>query len=312
MPLDIFTERIAAQKLLPVLRDTHDVANNGIEAATRRNCLLGCSGSVATLKVPEITADLVSKGFNVLIVCTENAEFFLHRAQKYNLGAWDQFQRTGGSKLVLQDSDEWSLWNQKGDIVLHIELRKWADVLLIAPASADLLAKASVGICDNLLLSVMRAWDFAKPCFLCPAMNTLMWTHSNTNIALNKLREWGWKVIDPAEKLLACNDKGIGAMASTALIVETVSQLNEESQIQPGNISSTLRRFRDVKDKPSVSSLPGAEQGLFASLRSIPDGFAIGFGIGLGLGTCILAALFGGAIVVCVASSDRGSVVATI
>lgn len=61
------------------------------------------------------------------------------------------------------DEDEWHVWQNKGDPVLHIDLRKWADLLVIAPLSANSLAKMAQGLCDNCLTSVVRAWDFTKP-----------------------------------------------------------------------------------------------------------------------------------------------------
>lgn len=65
---------------------------------------------------------------------------------------------------VLTDDHEWSSWSQRGDPVLHIELRKWADICLIAPLSANTLAKIANGLADNLLTSTLRAWDFSKYC----------------------------------------------------------------------------------------------------------------------------------------------------
>ena len=64
------------------------------------------------------------------------------------------------------DEDDWREWRGKGDPIMHIELRKWADVLIIAPMSANSLAKASQGLCDNLLTCILRAWDFSKPCLV--------------------------------------------------------------------------------------------------------------------------------------------------
>lgn len=101
-----------------------------------------------------------------------------------------------------------------GNSVLHIEMRRWADILVVAPASANLLSKAAYGIADNFVLSVMRAWDFRKPCALCPAMNTAMWLHPTTKESITRLTSWGWEVLGPVEKVLACNERGNGAMVS--------------------------------------------------------------------------------------------------
>ena len=77
------------------------------------------------------------------------------------------------------------MWNKIGDPVLHIELRRWADILVVCPASADTMAKIVSGMADNLLLSVVRAWEFnRKPSILCPAMNTIMFEQKITGITI--------------------------------------------------------------------------------------------------------------------------------
>jgi hypothetical protein len=74
---------------------------------------------------------------------------------------------------VATDQDEWHGYADiRGDTVLHIDLRKWADVCVVAPCSANTLAKAAAGMSDNLVSCVLRAWDFAKPALVAPAMNT--------------------------------------------------------------------------------------------------------------------------------------------
>jgi phosphopantothenoylcysteine decarboxylase len=111
-------------------------------------------------------------------------------------------------------------WNTLGDPVLHIELRKWADAFLIVPLDANTLAKAAVGLCDNLVSSVIRAWDSKdKPLLVAPAMNTVMWEHSLTQEQLNILRNRDVVVIPTVSKRLACGDIGYGAMATPETIV---------------------------------------------------------------------------------------------
>jgi phosphopantothenoylcysteine decarboxylase len=84
---------------------------------------------------------------------------------------------------IYEDAMEWETWKGRSDPVLHIELRKWADCFLIAPLSANTLAKLANGLCDNLITLVCRCWNMKKndkgtlmtPILVCPAMNTMMW-----------------------------------------------------------------------------------------------------------------------------------------
>lgn len=88
------------------------------------------------------------------------------------------------------------------------------------------MAKIACGQSDSLMLSVLRAWDFAvKPAFLCPAMNTVMWEHPVTDETHRKLADWGYNVVKPASKRLACNDVGAGALADVDTIVREVKTL---------------------------------------------------------------------------------------
>ena len=140
-----------------------------------------------------------------------------------------------------------------GDPVLHIDLRDWADVCLIAPLSAHSLAKIAHGLCDETLSCVVRAWDLGhgltrpgKPLLLAPAMNTAMYQHPITQQQLHTIQQF-WKastastttdsnnnnnskkngihIIAPQIKTLACGEVGDGALASVDCIVETVEKV---------------------------------------------------------------------------------------
>jgi phosphopantothenoylcysteine decarboxylase len=130
---------------------------------------------------------------------------------------------------VYLDADEWAAPWTRGAPILHIELRRWADVLVIAPLSANTMAKLAHGLCDNLLTSVARAWDPSRGrIVVAPAMNSLMWTNPLTARHIRVLEEecGGWfDVVQPATKMLACGDHGIGAMAEWTDIVARVEVL---------------------------------------------------------------------------------------
>ena len=210
----------------------------------RRRVLLGCSGSVATVKLPELVVALTKLDCDVRVVLSsEAAMHFFIQSYDYDSTAWRDFIAIGGYGLILSDKDEWAGWRRIGDPVLHIDLRRWADVFVLAPASANTFSKCKLGLCDSLLLSVYRSWDFeTKPVICAPAMNTTMWDNLNLQITEGVYKEpatLAMYIIPPAEKTLACGDVGKGAMASVTAICDTVVSKTdaEKSETQESNSS---------------------------------------------------------------------------
>ncbi|PWZ01653.1 flavo protein [Testicularia cyperi] len=120
------------------------------------------------------------------------------------------------------DTDEWG-WRHLGEPILHIELRRWCDVVLVAPCSANTLAKIVSGVCDDLLTSFIRALSPGIPKYLFPAMNTLMFLNPLTERQISEATGvLGWTVRGPVEKTLACGDVGKGAMYEWSDIVALV------------------------------------------------------------------------------------------
>jgi phosphopantothenoylcysteine decarboxylase len=186
------------------------------------NVLLGVTGSVAAIYTPELFADLREAGHAVKIVATHASLYFFDAAAIAPVAAGER-----NPQAVVLDEDEWPgerYW--RGDPVLHIELRRWADALLIAPLDANTLAKLALGITDNCLTCVYRAWDRAKPVILAPAMNTLMWEHPATSRHLAQIAAdlgGALRIVEPISKKLACDDVGLGAMAERAAIVAALN-----------------------------------------------------------------------------------------
>nr|AGU68164.1 phosphopantothenoylcysteine decarboxylase [Crithidia acanthocephali] len=142
--------------------------------------LLLVTGSVAAIKTGLLLDQLSTERCNIRIAATKAAFHFLRRAQPSKTGI--PFQS------IITDEQEWSEWQAMNDSIVHIELRRWADIVVIAPLNANTLAKVATGICDNLVSSVMRAWEVrAKPVIVCPAMNSAMWTHPLTATQLSQL-----------------------------------------------------------------------------------------------------------------------------
>lgn len=185
------------------------------------NVLLGVTGSVAAIYTPQLHTDLRQAGHAVKIVATEASLYFFDSA------AIEPSDGQRNRDVVILDDDEWPGERyRRGDPVLHIELRRWADVLLIAPLDANTLAKLAQGMTDNCLTCVYRAWDRSRPVVLCPAMNTLMWEHPATNRHLAQLAAdlgSSLRVVPPISKQLACDDVGMGAMAERGEILAALN-----------------------------------------------------------------------------------------
>jgi phosphopantothenoylcysteine decarboxylase len=201
------------------------------------NLLLGVTGSVAAVKTPLVFETLRRAGHAVKVVATQASLYFFDPTE------------IGREALVL-DEDEWPgrdegrRW-QREDEVLHIQLRRWADALLIAPLDANTLAKLANGLADNCLTCVWRAWEPGRPVLLAPAMNTLMWQHPATARQLRQIAaDMGaappadtdldamieainataprLRIVAPESRRLACGDVGVGAMAAPETIAETM------------------------------------------------------------------------------------------
>lgn len=126
---------------------------------------------------------------------------------------------------VWVDRDEWDVWEQRTDPVLHIELRRWADILVVAPLTANTLSKIALGLCDNLLTSVVRAWNPMFPIFLAPSMVSSTYNSTMTKKQLKLIKEdMPWiTVFKPSEKVMGINgDIGLGGMMDGNEIVDKV------------------------------------------------------------------------------------------
>lgn len=181
--------------------------------------LLGLTGSVASSIGVKIARGLHTIDPEVSVVLTEKAKHFIHIKELTDIGC----------KVYVED-DEWqwehgiqtsSRW-KKNDPILHILLRDNASKLVIAPCSANTMGKIANGLCDNLLTSIVRAWDVTKPVFIAPAMNTKMWQHPVTHTHLSALYNFGYEVIRPQSKELACGEFGMGALADIDLITNMI------------------------------------------------------------------------------------------
>jgi phosphopantothenoylcysteine decarboxylase len=209
--------------------------------------LLGITGSVAAIRAPQILRQLLSDGHDVKAVATRASRYFFDTKE---MGREVSRPARLETDHLFLDEDEWvGTRYEREQPVLHIELRRWAELLLIAPLDANTLAKMAQGLADNCLTCVWRAWDWSRPVILAPAMNTLMWEHPLTRRHLLQLggdlsgksppsansaeEAVGWihqatprlRIVGPQSKKLACGDVGMGGLAEVADIAAAVREL---------------------------------------------------------------------------------------
>jgi len=177
-----------------------------MQSLLNKKIVLGISGGIAAYKAPELARQLMQEGASVQVVMTEAAQQFVTPVT---------MQALTSNPVYLSQWDS-SIPNN----MAHIELSRSADAILIAPASADLMAKLSLGLADDLLTTLCLARDC--PLLLTPAMNKQMWEHAATQRSAQRLIEDGVTLLGPASGFQACGEVGMGRMLEPAEITEQV------------------------------------------------------------------------------------------
>ena len=175
-----------------------------MQSLLNKKIVLGISGGIAAYKAPELTRQLMQEGASVQVVMTEAAQQFVTPVTMQAL--------TGNPVYTSQ----WD--NSIANNMAHIELSRSADAILIAPASADLMAKLSLGLADDLLSTLCLARDC--PLLVTPAMNKQMWEHAATQRSAQRLLEDGVTLLGPASGFQACGETGMGRMLEPSEITE--------------------------------------------------------------------------------------------
>ncbi|MFA5293562.1 MAG: flavoprotein [Phycisphaerae bacterium] len=177
------------------------------------NVLLGVSGGVAVFKAVDLASKLTAAGANVDTVMTESAcKFVLPKS----------FEAVTGRAVYT------SMWeNPQGFQIGHIRLADSADVVVVAPATANIIGKAANGICDDLLSTVLCAcWQ--KKILFAPAMNEKMWQNPAVQWNVKTLNEMGFETIGPEKGRLACGTEGIGRMSEVADIIKRLEKMTKK------------------------------------------------------------------------------------
>ena len=172
------------------------------------NVLLIVSGGIAAYKAIDLSSSLVKKGYNVKVILTRNAENFVTHLP---------FQTLTKNKVYTSTFDE---LDEKE--IQHVDLTKWADKIIVAPATANIISKFSSGIADDLATSLMLAVRDFKKVYIVPAMNTAMYHNPIIKENIRKLESLGFNFVEPDSGLLACGDIGEGKFPSVEKIENTV------------------------------------------------------------------------------------------
>ncbi len=195
--------------------------------------LLGVSGSIAAYKIAELASALVKEGAQVHVLMTENATQFISPLT---------FETLTGQKCPVQTFDRNFQYN-----VAHVELARQADLLLIAPASADVIGKLAHGIADDMLTTTALACQC--PILVAPAMNTRMYENPVVQDNLKLLKNYGMQILDPQVGHLACGDTGAGKMPEPETLLEAIAlRIAQEKDLDGRKVLVTAGPTRETID----------------------------------------------------------------
>lgn len=207
------------------------------------NILLGVTGGIAAYKSPELVRRLRELGANVQVVMTAGAAEFITPLS---------LQAVSGQPVRSE------LFDLAAEAAMgHIELARWPDAILIAPATADCMAKLAAGLSGDLLSTLCLATD--KPIYLAPAMNRLMWSNAATQANVNVLKSRGFKFFGPADGEQACGEIGAGRMVEPLDLAQhlysalgftdnsAANSADSSTNVMP-NVAQVHDQARDVKN----------------------------------------------------------------
>ena len=190
-----------------------------------KNILVGVTGGIAAYKSAGIVSLLKKKGYNVKVVMTENATKIIGPLTLETLSR---------NRIYVD------MWDSNPHYeVEHISLADWADVVLIAPATYNIIGKVANGIADDMLTTVISAVSVRKPVFFALAMNVNMYENPILKENINKLKSFGYRFIDAEEGLLACNYSAKGRMSEPEDIVDEIERYSIFSKIK--NFDTALK-----------------------------------------------------------------------
>ncbi len=224
-----------------------------------RNVLLGVSGGIAAYKSAELARQLTGAGARVRVVMTRGAQEFITPLT---------LQALSGNPVHTELLDAEA---EQG--MGHIELARWADLFLVAPATADLIARFAAGRADDLLATIALAT--AAPRLIAPAMNQQMWRDPSTTRNIQILTERGFQLVGPASGEQACGDVGPGRMEEPALIASAAADLFKSGLLAGKRVLITAGPTREALDPVRYLSNHSSGKMGYALARAAAEAGAI-------------------------------------
>ncbi len=196
------------------------------------NILIAVTGGIAAYKSVELASQLIKRGYNVKVMMTEAATEFVTPLT---------FETVTGNPVI------YKMFSRTGDWdVEHISWAKWADLNIICPATANIIGKLASGICDDFVSTTLLASE--KKCLIAPAMNTVMYQHNSVQDNLDKLKTWGYEIVEPGSGDLACGDKGKGRLASLeGILTEIENSLQKNNSVLDRDL--TDQKYQEIVGK---------------------------------------------------------------
>ena len=203
-----------------------------MDILTNKNILLGITGSIAAYKAADISSRLKKEGCNVKAVMTKSSELFITETTLESLS---------GNKVISEDHNSTVLSNFK-----HLDLAKWADIILVSPCTANFMNKLANGHGDDLLSTICLA--FTKKIYIAPAMNPDMWNNKVSQSNIKKLIEGDIEIIGPNYGTHACGDIGYGRMTNPEQIIEKIKSKEMTAELQGKKVLVTAGPTREPID----------------------------------------------------------------
>lgn len=219
---------------------------------TGKKIVLGVSGGIAAYKAAALTSKLVQSGAEVKVIMTPSAKNFV---------APTTFQALSRQPVYTDTFDE-----QDASQIQHIDVADWADLILLAPATANLIGKLANGLADDMLSTTLLATE--APVYIAPAMNVHMYSHPAVMKNMKQLDAWGFRFIEPGEGYLACGYVGKGRLEEPLTIVQVLEdQMKKKRLLQGKRVLVTAGPTREQIDPVRYFTNPSTGKMGFALAR---------------------------------------------